>query len=87
MIGTLVAETEAELEERVHDQLDDVAARTTPPTPGSPSAATRWIIGTPDQARTQIEALAAAGAQRLMFQDFLPRDLDMIALLGKIAAG
>jgi hypothetical protein len=27
------------------------------------------------------------GAQRIMLQDFLPRDLDMIGLLGRIAAG
>ena len=86
MIGTLVAETESELEERVHDQLimlgsDDSADA------WLAERRTRWIIGTPDQARSQIETLAAAGAQRLMFQDFLPRDLDMIALMGKIAAG
>jgi alkanesulfonate monooxygenase SsuD/methylene tetrahydromethanopterin reductase-like flavin-dependent oxidoreductase (luciferase family) len=47
----------------------------------------RWIVGTPDQAWEQIRALEAAGAQRIMLQDFLPRDLDMIGLLGRIAAG
>ncbi len=47
----------------------------------------RWIIGTPDQAHAQIEAFAAAGVQRIMLQDFLPRDLEMVALLGRIAAG
>jgi len=86
MIGTLVAETEAELEERVQAQLvmlgSDLRADA-----WLAERRTRWIIGTPDQARAQIDALAAAGAQRIMFQDFLPRDQDMIALMGKIAAG
>ena len=47
----------------------------------------RWILGTPDQAWEHIRALEAAGAQRIMLQDFLPRDLNMIGLLGRIAAG
>lgn len=47
----------------------------------------RWILGTPDQARERIEAFRAAGVQRIMLQDFLPRDLEMVALLGTIAAG
>jgi F420-dependent oxidoreductase-like protein len=86
MIGTLVAETEAELEERVHAQLvmlgsDDRAEAWLGERRG------RWILGTPDQAHEHIRALEAAGTQRIMFQDFLPRDLDMIALLGRIAAG
>ena len=86
MIGTLVAETESELEERVRDQLrmlgsDDRAERWLAERTG------RWIIGTPDQAWEHIRALEAAGAQRIMLQDFLPRDLDMIALLGRISAG
>jgi alkanesulfonate monooxygenase SsuD/methylene tetrahydromethanopterin reductase-like flavin-dependent oxidoreductase (luciferase family) len=44
-------------------------------------------MGTPEQAHEQIRTLEDAGAQRIMLQDFLPRDLDMIALLGRIAAG
>jgi alkanesulfonate monooxygenase SsuD/methylene tetrahydromethanopterin reductase-like flavin-dependent oxidoreductase (luciferase family) len=47
----------------------------------------RWIIGTPDAARQIIEGLEAAGAQRIMLQDFLPHDLEMVTLLGRIAAG
>jgi alkanesulfonate monooxygenase len=86
MIGTLVADTEAELEARVHDQLRML---------GSDEGADawladrrgRWIMGTPEQAHEQIRTLEDAGAQRIMLQDFLPRDLDMIALLGRIAAG
>ncbi len=45
----------------------------------------RWIMGTPDEARERVAALEAAGVQRLMLQDFLPRDLDMVRLLGEIS--
>ncbi len=38
----------------------------------------RWIHGTPAQARAQVAAFAAAGAERIVLQDFLPRDLAMI---------
>ncbi len=47
----------------------------------------RWIYGTPDEARAQLEAFAATGLGRLMFQDFIATDLDMIDLLGEIARG
>jgi F420-dependent oxidoreductase-like protein len=42
----------------------------------------RWILGTPDQARARVREYAEAGAQRIVLQDFLPRDLEMIDLLG-----
>ena len=43
----------------------------------------RWIIGTPDEAHERIEAFAAVGTQRIMLQTFLPRDLDMVRLIGR----
>jgi F420-dependent oxidoreductase-like protein len=42
-----------------------------------------WIIGTPARAREQVAELAAIGVERLIFQDFVPRDLAMIDLLGR----
>jgi alkanesulfonate monooxygenase SsuD/methylene tetrahydromethanopterin reductase-like flavin-dependent oxidoreductase (luciferase family) len=47
----------------------------------------RWIYGTPDEARTMVARLAAAGAERIMLQDFLPHDLDMVDLLGRELLG
>lgn len=44
----------------------------------------RWIMGTPDEARSRVKALEAAGVERLMLQTFLPRDLEMVRLLGEI---
>jgi F420-dependent oxidoreductase-like protein len=43
----------------------------------------RWIHGTPDRARAAAARFAAAGAERLMLQDFLPRDLEMIDLMAE----
>jgi alkanesulfonate monooxygenase SsuD/methylene tetrahydromethanopterin reductase-like flavin-dependent oxidoreductase (luciferase family) len=43
----------------------------------------RWILGTPDQARAMIERFADAGAERIMLQDFIPRDLEMIDLMAE----
>jgi F420-dependent oxidoreductase-like protein len=85
MVGVLVAESEGDLRERVAAQLAAFGADA-----GDDAAAwlaerrDRWILGTLDQAAERIGELEAAGTQRIMFQDFLPRDLDMIALLGRL---
>jgi alkanesulfonate monooxygenase SsuD/methylene tetrahydromethanopterin reductase-like flavin-dependent oxidoreductase (luciferase family) len=43
----------------------------------------RWILGTRDQARAMVGRFADAGAERVMLQDFLPRDLDMISQMAE----
>jgi alkanesulfonate monooxygenase SsuD/methylene tetrahydromethanopterin reductase-like flavin-dependent oxidoreductase (luciferase family) len=40
----------------------------------------RWIRGTPEEAREKVRQFAAIGVERIMLQNFLPRDLDMIDL-------
>jgi F420-dependent oxidoreductase-like protein len=86
MVGVLVGETEGEVRDRARQQIALLGA-------GSDADAwlaerrERWIIGTPEQAHERIALLEAAGAQRVMLQDFLPRDLEMVGLLGRIAAG
>jgi F420-dependent oxidoreductase-like protein len=47
----------------------------------------RWVIGTPDEARARVRRFADAGAERIMLQDFLPRDLDMIDVMGEVLIG
>jgi F420-dependent oxidoreductase-like protein len=87
MVGVLVAETEGDLRERVQQQIAMLSGDGKDAEAWLRERTGRWIIGTPDAARQTIEALGAAGAQRIMLQDFLPRDLEMVALLGRIAAG
>jgi F420-dependent oxidoreductase-like protein len=83
MVGVLLAETDAELEDRVHEQLASTGGE------GDARAwleerRGRWIMGTPDEAWDRVRALEEAGVQRIMLQDFLPRDLDMVRLIGRI---
>jgi F420-dependent oxidoreductase-like protein len=43
----------------------------------------RWVLGSPDQARAMIQRFEDAGAERIMLQDFIPRDLEMIDLMAE----
>ncbi len=82
MVGTLIGRDEIELSARKRALLNEVTADEQ----GEEWFATRerrWILGTPDQARAKVARFAAAGVERLMLQDFLPRDLDMIDQLGE----
>jgi len=47
----------------------------------------RWITGTPEEARAQVRRFAEAGVERIMLQDFLPWDLDMIDVMGEVLVG
>jgi F420-dependent oxidoreductase-like protein len=47
----------------------------------------RWIVGTPDEARAAAARFAAVGVERIMLQDFLPRDLDHVDLLAEVLLG
>src|SRR6185369_15827932 len=44
----------------------------------------RWITGTPDEARAMVRRFADAGVERIMLQDLLPWDLDMIDVMGEV---
>jgi F420-dependent oxidoreductase-like protein len=86
MVGVLVAETDQELRDRVREQVAFLGGGSVDADEWLAERTGRWIIGTPDAAWERINALGAAGAERIMLQDFLPRDLEMVALLGRIAA-
>jgi alkanesulfonate monooxygenase SsuD/methylene tetrahydromethanopterin reductase-like flavin-dependent oxidoreductase (luciferase family) len=86
MVGVLVAESEGDLRDRLREQVAIVGSESTAEE-WLTERRDRWIMGTPDQARQRIEEFAAAGVQRIMLQDFLPRDREMVTLLGRIAAG
>lgn len=87
MTGVLVAETEADLEARVSDLLAALGGGVNDPAAWLAERRQRWIMGTPDEARERVRALERTGMQRVMLQDFLPRDLDHIRLMGAIFTG
>lgn len=87
MTGVLVAETEDDLRARVADLLAGLGRSGSEGEAWLAERRPRWIMGTPDEARARVEALASVGLERVMLQDFLPRDLDHVRLIGRIFAG
>ncbi len=83
MTGVLVGETEDEVRGRVRALLAMIGDAEGDPDAWLADRRDRWVIGTPDQARARVSEFEAAGAQRIMLQTFLPRDLEMIRLLGR----
>ncbi len=84
MAGVLVGRDEADMAARTERQIaifggdDDSAAE------WLDARRDRWILGTPEAARARIAEYADTGIDRLLFQDFLPRDLDHIAVMGEL---
>jgi F420-dependent oxidoreductase-like protein len=84
MVGMLVAETDGDLRARAHDLLAMTGGSDGQEWLAERRA--RWIVGTGDEAWERVRELEAAGVQRIMLQDFLPRDLEMIRLAGRLFA-
>jgi F420-dependent oxidoreductase-like protein len=80
MAGLLIAADEAEMERRIEAQLAMVHVEGKDSRPWLDARLLRWVAGTPDRARATVESFAAAGVQRMMLQDMLPRDQAMIEL-------
>jgi alkanesulfonate monooxygenase SsuD/methylene tetrahydromethanopterin reductase-like flavin-dependent oxidoreductase (luciferase family) len=86
MAGVLIGRDEAEMTDRLAaavaafgadaDDEDWLAERLE-----------RWVTGTPEQARAMVHRFEAAGVERIMLQDFLPWDLDMIDVMGEVLIG
>jgi len=82
MAGVLIGRDEAEVRRRQQDLLAALAADDA----GDDWFAARrdrWVFGTPDRARDAVARFEAAGAERLMLQDFVPWDLEMIDLMAE----
>ncbi|MGH2380408.1 MAG: TIGR03560 family F420-dependent LLM class oxidoreductase [Candidatus Limnocylindria bacterium] len=84
MTGVLVAETDADLRIRVADLLTALGQGDADGDAWLAERRGRWIMGTPDEARERVAAFEQQGTQRIMLQDFLPRDLDQVRLMGRI---
>jgi len=84
MTGVLVAETEADLRSRVADLLAALGQSADDAEAWLADRRQRWIMGTPEQAFDRVRAFESNGTQRIMLQDFVPRDLEHIRLIGRI---
>lgn len=84
MTGVLVGESEADVRDRARELLRTIDDEGGDADAWLAERRDRWIIGTPDQALARVAEFEAAGAQRIMLQTFLPRDLEMIRLAGRI---
>jgi len=93
MAATFVGSDDAEVRRRMAAFHDLVAADRSPT--AETETAEEWfedhrnraVIGTPDEALAMVRRYAEAGAERIMLQDFIPWDLDMIDLLGREVVG
>ena len=86
MAGVLVGRSDADFVERRARQVDVFGGDVDGAEEWLDARKDRWILGTPDNARRMIAEYAATGVDRLLFQDFLPNDLDHIAVMGELFA-
>ena len=87
MAGCVVGRDDADLRERAAALIAFVAAPGTDPVKWIEDRRERWIIGTPDAARARLAEFVAAGAERIVLQDFLPRDLEHVKVMAEIFFG
>jgi alkanesulfonate monooxygenase SsuD/methylene tetrahydromethanopterin reductase-like flavin-dependent oxidoreductase (luciferase family) len=86
MVGVVMGRDAAELERRQRDLLAEFLLEEQAED-WFAERRTRWIIGTPDEAREMVGRFAAAGVERIMLQSFLPRDLELVDLFGAELVG
>ncbi len=84
MVGLLIGRTDAEVKEREQAILAAFGGSDADSEEWLDARRPRWIYGTPDEARSRLRQFAEAGVQRLMLQDFLARDLEMIDLASEV---
>src|SRR3954447_10059962 len=84
MTGVLIGRDDSELRERVKALMHMFGSGDRDADEWLEERRGRWVMGTPDEARQRGKEVEAAGVERLMLQTFLPRDLEMVRLLGEV---
>jgi alkanesulfonate monooxygenase SsuD/methylene tetrahydromethanopterin reductase-like flavin-dependent oxidoreductase (luciferase family) len=87
MVGVLVGRDAAEVARRADALLAEFGQQAESGIDWLARRRDRWILGTPDEARAMVGRYADAGIERIMLQDFLPQDLEMIDLLAEALIG
>lgn len=84
MIGVLVGRDEAEVRRREEDLVRAFGGDVEGFAEWFEVRKLRWIHGTPDQAREQARRFRDAGVTRIVLQDFIAHDLEMIDLAAEV---
>jgi alkanesulfonate monooxygenase SsuD/methylene tetrahydromethanopterin reductase-like flavin-dependent oxidoreductase (luciferase family) len=84
MAGVLVGRDEADMAKRTERQKAVFGDDTDGAAEWLDARRDRWILGTPSEARKRIAEYVDTGIDRVLFQDFLPHDLDHIAVMGEL---
>jgi len=87
MVGVLMGANDAEVDRRATALLAAFGQAGGTGRDWLDKRRSRWIIGTPDEARATVARFAAAGIERIMLQDFIPLDGEMIDLMGEELIG
>jgi alkanesulfonate monooxygenase len=82
MAGVLMGSSDTDVERRADAMLAEFGEAGESGKAWLDARRGRWILGTPDDARATVAKFGEAGIERIMLQDFLPRDLEMIDLMG-----
>ena len=83
MVGVLVGRDKAEVARRADALLGEFGQAASSGLEWLEARRNRWIMGTPSEAREMVAKFADAGIERIMLQDFVPRDLEMIDVLAE----
>lgn len=81
MVGVLMGANDAEVDRRANALLAEFGQSGGSGRDWLNERRSRWIIGTPDEARATVARFAEAGIERIMLQDFIPLDGEMIDLM------
>lgn len=87
MVGTMIGADDAEVDRRRDRLLRALGVAEAGGSAWYDARKARWILGTPDEARAMVRRFAEAGVERIMLQDFLPLDLEMVDLMGRELVG
>ncbi|MEO5964348.1 MAG: TIGR03560 family F420-dependent LLM class oxidoreductase [Candidatus Limnocylindrales bacterium] len=84
MVGLLIGRTAAEVRDREQALMAAFGGADDESDAWFEARRPRWIHGTPDEARAMVRRFADAGVERLMLQDHIARDLEMIDLAAEV---
>lgn len=83
MVGVLMGRSDDDIERRADALLKGFGQQASSGRAWLNERRNRWILGKPDEARAMVARFEEAGLERIMFQDFLPRDLEHIDLMAE----